>query len=233
MKTLLALVTTSGLLCLTSAFGSIYLDQSQPIVDTTVGANAVGGSSDQLLAQVATAGMSGWLNSVGLPVAGSGTLIVQIERVNGGIPNGTVLTSQTIPGSSLPDFLSDPTGFRRLDLSAPVNFSAGDQFAIVLSVLNAATDDFSLLQGPLGDPYQGGAAFFNSQPNPAGIWVPLGDFGRSDLPFQTYVTPVPEPGVLSLIILAGLVPWSLRFTRAAWRWLMGLLLHGENRVAVW
>ena len=217
MKTLLVPVITSGLLCFTSAFGSIYLDQSQPIVDTTVGANTIGGSSDQLLAQVVTAGMSGWLASVGLPVAGSGTLILQIERVNGGIPDGTVLTSQAISGSNLPDFLSDPTGFRRLDLSAPVSFSAGDQFAIVLSVLNAGTDDFSLLQGPLGDPYQGGAALFNSRPNPAGIWAPLGDFGRSDLPFQTYVTPVPEPGVFGLIVLAGFVPWSLRLTRAAGR----------------
>jgi len=184
------------------------LDQSQSLVDTNTGPNAIGGSSDQELAQVVTAGLSGSLTAVGLPVAGSGTLLVQIEGVSGGIPNGTVLTSQTVAGSSLPDFATDPTGFRFLELSQPVNFLAGDLYAIVLSALSPPSDSFGLLNGPLGNPYPGGDAVFSGLINP-GTWYPLGN-GRFDLPFESFVMPAPEPSASVFWGLTGLVIAMLR-----------------------
>lgn len=213
MKLFCACLSSVALLGVPFANGAV-LDQSQTVLGPGSGPLGIGGSSFQRLAQVVTSGASGSLTAIGLPVAGSGTLRLQIEGVSDGIPNGVVLATQNFPGSSFPDFLADPTGFRHLDLSSPVGFTAGDRFAIVLSALNPPTDSFGLLSGPLGDPYQGGNGFFESRPNVIGKWTPLGDFGRFDLPFQTYVTPVPEPGALGLVVLAGCVAVTMRRGRS-------------------
>ena len=56
-----------------------------------------------------------------------------------------------------------------------------------------------MFQGPVGDPYTGGNAFFDSRPNPPG-WVCICDFAGSalDLPFQTLVAPQPGRVLMSL-----------------------------------
>lgn len=157
------------------------LDQEQPLIDTSIGAAVI--DSKEMLAQVVTAGVTGILTEVRFPVGcESGDLIVEIQEVTEGIPNGVVLTSQTIPGKSI----LDPWSFSSLVFSAPVFFSAGSPFAIVLRSAGFC----SVRSGPRGDPYPGGDAFFNSLVNNS-RWVPLGDFGGSDLPFQTLVVPVP------------------------------------------
>ena len=92
------------------------LDQKQPIADVITGNWAIGGDSGQKLAQAFTVGRSGNLTAVGLPVAGRGQLIVQIQAVGAGRPNGDVLAERVVEGSSLPDFVMDPTGFRRIQL---------------------------------------------------------------------------------------------------------------------
>lgn len=212
MKTYLLILGLFNVLAIPAAQTAV-LDQSQSMVDTTTGTLAIGGSSDQKLAQVVTAGLAGSLTGIGLPVAGSGTLLLQIEGVSGGLPNGVTLTSQTVAGSGLPGFLTDPIGFRHVDFSNPYFFSPGDHFAIVLSVLNPSTDSFGLLSGPLENPYPGGDAYFDSRPNAPGVWVHMGDFGRADLPFQTFVQPVPEPAPLVLGIAAGLLGIGAGFCR--------------------
>ncbi len=165
------------------AESSDVIDQQQPQIDTTVGGLAIGDGSDQKLAQVVTAGTSGVLSEVRFPVAcSSGDLIVEIQEVTEGIPNGVVLTSQTIPGSSLPTFYPSPPEFRSFVFSTPVSFSAGRSFAIVLQ----SAGECGVFQGPIGNPYPGGDAYFDALPNLPG-WVLLGD--RSDLPFQTIVGP--------------------------------------------
>jgi uncharacterized repeat protein (TIGR01451 family) len=161
------------------------IDQQQPLIDSTVGGSGIGGASEQLLAQVVTSGVSGTLTQVRLPVTcdtGS-DLIVEIQEVAGSVPNGVVLTSQTIPGTNLPSFFPAPPSFRSLVFSAPVFFSAGTPFAIVLRSAGAC----GVFQGPIGDPYPGGDGFFDARPNAPDVWVPLGT--RSDLPFQTLVDP--------------------------------------------
>ena len=164
------------------------IDQQQQVIDTSVGGLAIGGSSQQKLAQVVTAGMSGVLTEVRFPVAcASGNLVIEIQGVTGGQPNGVVLASQTIPGASLPPFSPAPGGvsFRSLVFSAPASVSGGSQFAIVLS----STGECGLFQGPTGDPYPGGNAFFDSRPNPIGVWICNCDSvgARFDFPFQTLV----------------------------------------------
>src|SRR5262249_13510060 len=72
------------------------IDQQQPIIDSTAGGLAIGGSSEQKLAQVVTAGVSGFLTGIRLPVScGTGQLIVEIQGVDQDIPNGIVLTSES------------------------------------------------------------------------------------------------------------------------------------------
>jgi hypothetical protein len=168
------------------ADASPQIDQQQPVIVTSVGGLAIGGGSQQKLAQVVTAGVVGSLMEVRLPVAcdpGS-NLVVEIQGVTGNKPNGDVLTSQVIPGSSLPFFFPSPPSFRSLPFSTPVDFSAGSQFAIVLS----STGSCGMFRGPVGDSYIGGNGFFDSRPNPPG-WVCFCDFpgDRFDLPFQTLV----------------------------------------------
>ena len=168
------------------------IDQQQPIIDSAVGGLAIGGTSTQKLAQVVTAGLSGYLTEVRLPVAcdAGSTLMVEIQEVTAGEPNGVVLTSQAVPGTSLPPFFPSPPSFRSVVLSTPVSLTAGDQFAIVLRSAGSC----GVFGGPVGDSYGGGNLYFDALPNLPG-WVCVCSFagGRFDLPFQTLVDPVCLP----------------------------------------
>lgn len=172
------------------------IDQQQPVIATAVGGLAIGGPSAQKLAQVVTAGASGYLTEVRFPVAcdSRSTLVVEIQGVARGAPNGAILTSQTIPGASLPSFYPSPPSFRSLVLSAPVFFTAGDQFAIVLK----SAGNCGVFRGPVGDSYPGGNLYFDALPNRPG-WLCVCRFAgdRFDLPFQTFVEPLCTPPVIS------------------------------------
>ena len=195
---LVAAVFAANLSCAEFANATpIVIDQQQPAVDLTVGGLGIGGgsNSEQMLAQVVTAGISGVLTEVRLPVgADSGDLIVEIESVTGGRPNGVVLASESFPAATLPP-VTLPPDFVRLPFDSPTAFLAGDAFAIVLRTGGS----FGIFQGPPGNSYQGGDAYFDARPNPPG-WVPLGP-PTFDLPFQTVVQPtaVPEPQTLSMV----------------------------------
>ncbi len=183
---LLALSIALPLAAASLSGSGLVVDQQQPVIDTTVGGLAIGGQSDQVLAQVVTSGISGSLAAVGLPVAcGSGTLTVEIQRVTGDVPDGFVWTSEVIPAESLPSFYPALPSFRNIAFTTPVFFAAGVRFAIVLS----SAGECGIFQGPPGNPYAGGDGFFDSRPNPPG-WVRLGEFGPADLPFQTRVDPL-------------------------------------------
>lgn len=106
------------------------IDQQQPTIDAFVGGLAVGGASDQMLAQVVTAGISGQLTGVRLPVAcESGALVLEIQGVTGSEPNGVVSASVTIPAANLPTI--GPT-FRTLTFTTPAFVVAGGRFAIAV-----------------------------------------------------------------------------------------------------
>jgi hypothetical protein len=181
-KTCLAVVVTVLTTMVQGVSGTPVIDQEQPLIDGSVGGLAIGGASEQKLAQVVTAGASGPLTEVRFPLScDSGDLIVEIQGTTAGKPNGVVLTSETIPASSLP-FIG--VVFRSLAFSTPVSFTSGDVFAIVLRSTGAC----GVFRGPVGDSYLGGNAFFDALPNPPG-WVCICDFAgdRFDLPFQTLV----------------------------------------------
>lgn len=71
-------------------------------------------------------------------------------------------------------------------LASPTFLPIGSQFAIVLD----SSGDCGSRPGPNGDSYPGGQAYFDSRPNPVGLWVCMCAFaGPFDLPFQTFVEP--------------------------------------------
>ena len=165
-----------------SASAAPVLDQEQPTIDTSPGfVIGIGGASEQKLAQVVTPGVTGNLTEVDLSLGCVDDLTIQIQGASGGKPNGVILGTSVNAASG-----PFPTTFRSFVLASPVPVTAGAQYAIVLSTAGSC----GIWPGPVGDPYQGGNAFFDSRPNPAGIWEPLGlGNGRADLPFRTFVDP--------------------------------------------
>jgi len=174
--------------CIPPMPGVTGLDQQQTTVDASAGTNAIGGGSQQILAQVVTSGRAGRLVEVRLPVACStGNLIVEIRYVSSttGEPVGTAVSAVTIAGGTIPSTGTTPP-FRRVRLSVPVWVGLGDRLAIVLSSAGTC----AIWSGPVGDPYPGGHAWFDARPNAPHVWVRANvGTGRDDLPFQTFVMP--------------------------------------------
>jgi hypothetical protein len=187
---LFVLVREESLLYAASA-----IDQQQPVIDVNVGGSAIGGDSQQKLAQVVTVGVSGFLTEVRFPIACvAADLIVEIQGVTNEKPNGVVFTSESFAGANLPNFFPNPgfVSFRSFPFSRPALLSAGDRIAIVLKSTGAtAAQGCGIFQGPVGDSYAGGKAYFEARPNAEGVWVCLCEFpgGRFDLPFQTLMAP--------------------------------------------
>ncbi len=176
------------------------VDQEQPIID---GASptvfAIGGSSEQKLAQSFTVGATGLLTEVRFPVACSPTaeLSVQLQGVSAGQPDGVALATQTVAGTALPGFGSEPPTFRAIVFDEPAQVSAGSQYFVVLDATN---DTCALVPGPVGDPYAGGNGYFASPPNVG--WVCGCEFSRFDYPFQVLVdaeAALPLPPVVNTV----------------------------------
>jgi hypothetical protein len=166
--------------------------QSEPELSPGAGGMCIGPCPDlqnnptnQSIAQVLVAGSSGALTEVRLPIFGTGSITVEIRGVTNGVPNATVLASQTFNTSPGDAFAS---GMRRFIFSQSVSVSGGTQYAIVLS---SATTSLGLTLGPVGNFYPGGDQFFlNNGTN--GGWVTSGSAGgfaagRFDGPFEILV----------------------------------------------
>jgi hypothetical protein len=189
------------------------VDQSQPTIDGSVGAQALGGTSEQMLAQVFTAGITGKITELQVPVEPiSGDLVLELRDAPGGIPAATALSSDSFTAATLP--AADVDGFRPLPLALPVDCVSGFRYALVLRATDlTAGGGFTLAQGPSGDPYPSGSAFFDARPNVPGTWVPTGS--RDDLPFKVVVAPRPPfcdgtcgllglEAILALLLVGGL-----------------------------
>ena len=179
----LLLVTGSG-------FAQPRIDQEQVNVDEATGGLAIGGASDQKLAQGFTAGADGFLTHVTIPVGCDpfAQLVVSIHDVVGGMPGTTILTSEALDGALFPFTPPSPdAAFRIIMLSRPVRVTAGVSYAIVLEELVPGAE-CGILSAPGGDSYTGGSAYFDARPNPPG-WVPLAlaPNDPDDLPFQVYL----------------------------------------------
>ena len=166
-------------------------DQDQPNVSTTGAGTAIGlttNNSPQKVAQTVTAGRAGFLAEIRLLVAcTSGDLDVEIQRVTAGNPDGTVLASETVPGSAIPF----PRIFRRVIFSNPAFFPVGGQFAIVLKSAGSCGIDRGLAKTESqthaeADYYTSGTAFFANAAIPE--WSSLNNStAGKDYPFQTLV----------------------------------------------
>jgi HYR domain len=177
-----------------------YVDQEQPLIDTT-GALAIGGGSEQKLAQVVTVSHSGALRAVDLAVAcnSPSELTIEIQSVDtDGRPNGVLMT---LPQNIDRTLLTSAFQFTRLELDQWVEVAAGQRLAIVLL---SGDPGCASARGPAGDPYTGGDAWFDARPNALG-WVCMCEFAGSafDLPFRTWVedTIPPElavPGTITV-----------------------------------
>lgn len=160
------------------------LDQQQLVVDVTR-VLAVGGNSEQILAQVVTAGQTGRLRELHLPISCSPTsdLVVEIRSVDAtGQPTATVLDSRTFSGVSN-DLRPPAPTFGSLDMGGRVMLTTGSQFAFLLRTAGSC----GIVPG-IGDDYPGGDGFFDARPNPPGL-IPIG----ADLAFETFVRPTGPP----------------------------------------
>ena len=162
---------------------STVIDQMQAVIDSSVGGLAIGGNSDQRLAQTITVGVDGRLSGLMLPIGcSSGRLILEIRDVVGGEPGPNVLARRRIRAERVPD-LGATFQFFRIG-GGGLFFMAGDQIALVL---DNPTGSCGIFRGPVGDPYSAGEGFFEALPNPPG-WVPFSETEtRLDLPFMTVV----------------------------------------------
>lgn len=167
----------------------------QPVIDNEALVLAIGGgpNSEQKLAQVFTAPATGFLTQVSVPVACSAgqPLIVEIQEAPAQYPKGPILSTTSVPASSLP-FTEGGLVFRDIPLAEPAPVVQGVQYGIVLTLRDLTQNGCSVAQGPTENPYAGGSAWFDARPNQAGVWVRLAP-PRDDLPFKTVIT-IPPTG---------------------------------------
>lgn len=159
--------------------GETILKPIQPLIVTGAPTKAIGGSSEQKLAQTFTINHDGRLTGVFLPLdCSSGELNVEIRNVTGGLPDTTLVSSNSFSADSL---VTDVSVFKLFSLPSSA-VTMGDQFALVLS---NETGTCGISSGPIGNPYTDGEGFYDARPN-APSWVRFGDFDSTaqDLAFQ-------------------------------------------------
>ncbi len=153
------------------------IDQLQPNIDSS-SILAIGGSSEQKLAQTITVGTTGTLKGVYLPIScADGRLRIAINDVVAGAPGNVTFTDKQVRGVRVDNLI---TQFRYFGLPGNIAVNAGDQLAIVLE---NATGSCGISGSPVGDSYLAGGGFFDARPNPPG-WIPFEETEvRFDLPF--------------------------------------------------
>ena len=119
------------------AAAAVVLDQEQPVfvAPPERGFLAIGSEVQQKLAQTVTAGRSGWVVRIDLPVGcvGSGDLVLTLTDVTAaGLPGDRALGTTRVPAADL--YPTEPSSFREIPLAAPIALRAGERFAITLDV---------------------------------------------------------------------------------------------------
>ena len=165
------------------------LEAEQVNLDLSGGWFALGGSAQQQLAQSFEVVQAGHVSHVMVPMncQPRADVRVTLEKTTGGMPDGSVLAYEELPGY-LFDSLPTPTvGMRMIEFSAPPLLGPGT-YAVTLRVKGKYS--CVLVPGPHGDPYPAGKGWFVALPNPPG-WIELFDAGGTrDLAFQVYLRPL-------------------------------------------
>lgn len=160
------------------------LEVEQVVVDTTM-LIALGGSTSQRLAQSFTVFRSGELSHLTLPLScqPKALITVAIEKLDGGLPSGSILAYEQVPGFVFTTISTPAAGFRIVEFFKPVHLDPGE-YAFTLRTKNG---DCGIFVGPPGDSYWGGRGFFESSSNPPG-WIELFDAaGPRELAFQVFM----------------------------------------------
>ena len=147
------------------------LDQANAPDPGSVSPLAIGGSSNQLLAQVLTVGLDGRLVDVRAPIGcATGRLIIEIREIAAtGEPGTNVIATRSYRPGHFPDFVS--TELTSMSFGGRVRITAGDRIAFVLS---NPTGSCGIQPGTAGDPYLAGEGWSFDDVN--GAWVRLGNF---------------------------------------------------------
>jgi len=164
----------------------VMLDQQQPLVRDPARDYAIGGEVEQKLAQTVTAGLTGRLVEVQVPIAcRSGEVILEIRELNGDRPDGAILSTDIYRASDFPA-PGTPPAFQRLPLRTSLFFNAGDRFAIQLF---DKSGECVLYRSPDGDSYTRGDAWFVNNTPPTTDWTPQSSTPSADgdYPFKTFV----------------------------------------------
>jgi hypothetical protein len=191
-----------------TANADVVLDQEQLLIEPAHGGRAIGGASEQKLAQTVTAGISGRLVEVHVPVAcGSGEVILEIFAVTAsGAPRSPVYAREHRPAGELPR-MTDPPAFHRFVLDAAPRFEAGDRFTISL---RNKTGECRMWLSPKGDTYPAADGWFVNNTPPTIDWTRNADTPEpfEDWPFRTFVdnTPPPAPRSSPPCIVTGFGP---------------------------
>ena len=182
MRTLFRMTASIFVLVAAPAFAAEpVLDQSAPA--DPAAATTLALSSTQKLIQSFTAGLTGRLAELGLPIGcDSGEVIVEIYDADpAGLPiEGTRRLHRTYDANLFPTIVT--AEFQPLLLGGRVGVTAGERLAIVLS----NPSGFCGIQLSLpGDAYLDGTGWYDD-PTDTFPPAPLGN-GTDDLAFQTFV----------------------------------------------
>ena len=176
-----------------TANADVVLDQEQPLIEPAAGRRAIGGPSEQQLAQTVTAGISGRLVEVHVPVScGSGEVILEIFAVSdSGAPGSPVFAREHRLAAEF-SRETDPPAFHRFVLDPAPRFEAGDRFTISL---RNKTGECAMWPSPDGDTYPPGDGWFVNNAPPSTGWTRNADTPDpfEDWPFQTFVDNTPPP----------------------------------------
>lgn len=145
---------------------------------------ALGGSVDQRLAQAFVLDEKGYVSHLMLPMScqPKAVIHVTIEKTTLGVPNGSVLAYEKVPGYLFTSYPTPAVGMRMVEFTEPAFLGPGT-YAFTLT---AKGGDCGVYVGPNGSTYPGGKGYFIANDNPPG-WLELFDAGGiRDMAFQVY-----------------------------------------------
>lgn len=179
-KTLLAALLINGLF-INPLLAARIIDSMQPLISSS-STLAIGGTSEQKLAQTITLSENGVIKGVFLPLSCStGKLRITLSNVVSNQPGSVTLAQKRIRANRINNSIST---FRYFALPGAVSVTPGDEIAIIL---DNPSGTCGLSRSPNGDSYSAGAGFFDARPNLPG-WVPLSDTESAwDLPFMLVI----------------------------------------------
>lgn len=172
------------------------IDQSQLLINPASGYLGIGGGSEQKLAQTFTAGVTGNLVAIRMPVigCGGGELVMEVRLAAAdGTPNGTLLSTTRFAPATVPPSGAD---FHEFRLAEPLRIRRSVKYAYTLRMEpTALTSNCSYAKSEAGDPYAGGEHYFDTRPNPPG-WLAASEVPdpAKDLAFETIVDTGSGPG---------------------------------------